>query len=118
MQRTLISGRALRSAITYTRLLRRGLASVAPETVRDTTAPVPPPPTARRPLLHSNTLSNELASFRRSYPPLNNASYIRFNPSSDSSFVGIVMKEFKSSLEPVKSGISVSSNELRDCGGR
>ena len=102
MQRFMVSRRALRSITAFNQSAgRRALASVSPTTIRESAGSTPHiPPTSLGHLRNSPSHKNHLASYRLDYPRLDNASYIRFNPSSNPSFADQkAVDEFIASLQ-------------------
>ncbi|KAI0686600.1 2OG-Fe dioxygenase-domain-containing protein [Earliella scabrosa] len=97
MQRFLRSGRALARPTAFIRGPRRTLASVASDLLHETSTPSTPPPLPT--VATTGTFSNPLGTYRHSFPRLDNASYIRFNPASDPAFASPpAVAKFLSSL--------------------
>ena len=118
----MISRIALRGPTQLSRMARRNLASVTSDAVRDASGPALPPmnPSARLSLNSKMSFTNGLTPYRRGFPSLNEKSYIRFNPSSDPSFVGQrEIGNFVSSLQkhfdslPVDPNAPVSAGRFR-----
>ncbi|TBU25912.1 2OG-Fe dioxygenase-domain-containing protein [Dichomitus squalens] len=82
MHRLFAASRPAFRAATLTRVPRRSLAAVTSDLQTPSSRLTPPPITVRRNL----KFTNPLLSYRQNYPPLDNADYIRFNPTADPSF--------------------------------
>ncbi|KAH9915162.1 2OG-Fe dioxygenase-domain-containing protein [Epithele typhae] len=99
MQRFVVSRQAF---ATLPRVSRRTLASVTSECVSKYSCSRSSVPRAA----HLNTsFPTTLGSYRRSFPVLNNASFIRFNPSSDPSFAS--SSEFRDWVASLQSHFDV-----------
>ncbi|KAI0752924.1 2OG-Fe dioxygenase-domain-containing protein [Daedaleopsis nitida] len=94
MQRFMLSHSTFARPSVRTCVARRTLANVAQGLFNDTRTQATPPPSHT-----TSNFQNPLASYRRQFPPLDNASYIRFNPATDPSFAPPhAVSQFVSSL--------------------